>query len=156
MHPVEEYQDIITLTVDVLNEGEIVTLAGRRVNLKLLYNPGEDRKSVRWRSDELERRCWIEEHVPGPRLSPGERERNAVMADREGVNMLQFCSVSNSLSHTTLSIKGKIYFSKELYRSSSLRRYVSACICVCIVGHGYTTNVVDIAYIFIIDVKSKF
>ena len=43
---------------------------------------------------------------PGPRLSsPGERERNAVMANRVGVNMLQFCSVSNSLSHTTLSIK---------------------------------------------------
>ena len=31
------------------------------------------------------------------RLScPGERERNAVMAIRVGVNMLQFCSVSNS------------------------------------------------------------
>ena len=28
--------------------------------------------------------------------------------------MLQFCSVSNSLSHTTLSIKWEVYFSKEL------------------------------------------
>ena len=43
---------------------------------------------------------------PGPRLSsPGERERNAIMTIRVDVNMFQFCSVSNSLSHTTLSIK---------------------------------------------------
>ena len=42
----------------------------------------------------------------GPRVSSlGERERNAVMANRVGVNMLQFCSVFNSLSHTTLSHK---------------------------------------------------
>ena len=45
--------------------------------------------------------------------SPGERERNAVMANRVGVNMLQFCSVFNSLSHTTFSIKWEVYFSKE-------------------------------------------
>ena len=50
--------------------------------------------------------CPREAGPPGPRLSsPGERERNAVMANRVGVNMLQFCSVSNSLLHTTLSIK---------------------------------------------------
>ena len=37
-------------------------------------------------------------------------------------------------------IKWEVYFSKELCRSSLLcRRYDSACICVCIVGHGYTT-----------------
>ena len=41
-----------------------------------------------------------------PRLSSlGERERNAVMANRVGVNMLQSCSVSNTLSHTNLSNK---------------------------------------------------
>ena len=63
--------------------------------------------------------------------SPGERKRNAVMANRVGVNMLQFYSVSNSLSHTTLSIKWEVYISKELYRSSLLcRRYDSACICI--------------------------
>ena len=57
-------------------------------------------------------------------------------AIRVGVNMLLFCSVSNSLSHTTFSIKWEVYFSKELCRSSLLcRRYDSACICirVCIV-----------------------
>ena len=81
-----------------------------------------------------------------PRLSsPGERERNSVMVIRVGVNMLQFCSVSNSLSHTTLSIKWALYFSKELCRSSLLCRcYDSAyiCICVCIVVHDYTTQIV--------------
>ena len=46
--------------------------------------------------------CSREAGPSGPRLSsPGERERNAVMAIRVGVNMLQFCSVSNPLSHTT-------------------------------------------------------
>ena len=51
-----------------------------------------------------------------------------------GVNMLQFCSVSNSLSHTTLSIKWEVHFSKRLCRSSLLcRRYVSA--------HEYSTLV---------------
>ena len=62
--------------------------------------------------------------LPGPRLSsPGEWERNTVMTIGVGVNMLQFCSVSNSLSHTTLSIMWEVYFSKELCRSSLLCRY---------------------------------
>ena len=78
-----------------------------------------------WREDTGMRTCPREAGRPGPRLSsPGERERNAVMANRVGVNMLQFCSVSNSLSHTTLSIKWEVYFSKRLCRSSFLcRRY---------------------------------
>ena len=42
------------MTVNGLNECEIVTLAKRRVDVKLLYNPGEDRKTVSWRSDEGE------------------------------------------------------------------------------------------------------
>ena len=72
-------------------------------------------------SGELERRWWNDKHVPteagppGSRLSsPGEREINAVIAIRVGVNMLQFCSVFNSLSHTTLSMKWEVYFSKDL------------------------------------------
>ena len=83
------------------------------------------------------RPCPREYGSPGHELSsPGERERNTVMAIRVGVNMLQFCSVSSSLSHTTLSIKWEVYFSKELCHSSLLCRcYDSACIykCVCIV-----------------------
>ena len=85
--------------------------------------------------------CPREARPPGPRLSsPREQERNAIMARRVGINILQFCLVSNSLSHTTLSIKWEVYFSKELCRSPLLcHRYDFACICVCIVGHGYAT-----------------
>ena len=61
-----------------------------------------DQKS--WRNDAVEKTALSREL--GLQLSsPGEQERNAVMAIRVGVNMLQFCSVSNSLSHTTLSNK---------------------------------------------------
>ena len=78
-------------------ECEIVTLAGRRVGIKLLYNPGDRKfRSVGEKMQEWGP-CPREARPPGPRLSsPGERERNAVMAIRVGVNMLQFCSVSNS------------------------------------------------------------
>ena len=102
-----------------------------------------------WEKMLVWRTCPREAWPPGPRLSsPGERKRNAVMANRVGVNMLQFCSVSNSLSHTTFQIKWEVYFSKELCRSYLLWcRYDSACICrciciICIVGHGhsYTTK----------------
>ena len=110
------------------------------VGVELLYN------SVHRKFNQLEKMldwgtCSREAGPPGPRLSgPGERERNAVRTSRVGVSMLQFCSVSNSLSHATLSIKWEAYFSEELCRSSLLcRRYDSACICVCIVVHGYTT-----------------
>ena len=144
MHPVEEYQDIITLTVDGLNECEIVTLAGRRVGVKLLYNPGEDRKSISWRSDQLEISCSRENQHPerlGPQ-APGwaaqENGKETLMAIRVGVNTLQFCSVSNSLSHTTLSIKWEVYFSKRLCRSSLLCRYDSACICIMWLYNKYT------------------
>ena len=106
---------------------------------------GSQQLEIRWVGEKMLGwgTCPREAGPPGPRLSsPGERERNTVMANRVGVNMLQFCSVSISVSHTTLSIKWEVYFSKELCRSSLLcRRYDSAyrCICVCIVGHGYTT-----------------
>ena len=52
------------MTMDGLNECEIMMLAGRRVGVKLLYNPGEDRKSVSWRSDELEIRYSRESQHP--------------------------------------------------------------------------------------------
>ena len=76
--------------------------------------------------------CPRETGSPGLRLSSSrERERNAVIANRVGVNMLQFCSVSNSLSHTTLSIKWEVYFSKELCCTSLLLcSYDAACICI--------------------------
>ena len=94
-------------------------------------------------SDQLERRCWNENHVPaeagppGPRLSsPGERERKAVIAKRVGgVNL---CSVSNSLSHITLSIKWEVHFSKELCPLVFIVLNMFPCI-VAYVSCGYTT-----------------
>ena len=95
-------------------ECEIVTLTGSRWASNYYITP------VTGSSDKLERRSWNENHVPakteppGPHLSsPGEQERNTVIARRVGVNMLQFCSVSNS-PLTILSIKWEVYFSKEL------------------------------------------
>ena len=69
--------------------------------------------------NQLETRCGRENQHPerlGPRPpveQPRRTGKNAVMANRVGVNMLLFCSVSNSLSHTTLSIKWEVYFSKN-------------------------------------------
>ena len=123
--------------------------AHKKVGVELLCN------LVHRKFNQLEIRCGRENQhperlgPPGPRLSSSvERERNTVVAIGVGVNMLQFCSVSNSLLHPTLSIKWKVYFSKELCRSSLFcRRYdLAACICVCIVGHGYTTHVIHNCY----------
>ena len=77
-------------------ERKIVMLAGSWWTTNYYITP------VTGSSDQLERMlewgpCPREARAPGPRLSsPKERERNAVMAIRVGVNMLQFCSVSNS------------------------------------------------------------
>ena len=65
----------------------------KKVGDELLYN------SVHRRFSQLETRCGRENQPLGHRLSSqGERETNAVVAMRVGVNMLQFSSVSNSLS----------------------------------------------------------
>ena len=63
MHPVEEYQDIITLTVDRLNEGEIVTPTRRRW-AKNYYITQYTGNSISWGSDELETRCGRESQYP--------------------------------------------------------------------------------------------
>ena len=79
--------------------------------------------------------CPREAGPPGPWLSsPEEQERNAVMANRVGVNMLQFFLVSNSLSYTTLSIKWEVYFTK---RTVSLVYY-----CVEYTTYNYKQNLV--------------
>ncbi len=41
----------------------------KKVDVEKLYNPGEDKKSGSWGSDQLEKRCWNVEHVP-ERLGP--------------------------------------------------------------------------------------
>ena len=79
--------------------------------IELSYNSVKTGSQLVWRPDPLMTRCGRESQhqqsgSSGPRLSsPRERERNTVMANRVRINMLQFCSVSNSLSHTTLSNK---------------------------------------------------
>ena len=162
MHPVEEYQNY-NLDRGQVEWVRNCDAHKKKVGVELLYNSvhrkfnqfgdqtsweqdavekastqqsgpsGPRLSSCSWGSDELEIRCWIEEHV-SERLGPqtpgwtGERERNAVMANRVGVNMLQFCSVSNSLSHTTLSNKVRGIF---FQRTVSLVFIVSfACICI--------------------------
>ena len=80
--------------------------------IELLYNSVKTGSKLVWRPD----RWWqdvVEKAItqqkagpPGLRLSsPRERERNTVMANRVRVSMLQFCLVSDSLSHTNLSNK---------------------------------------------------
>ena len=100
-------------------------------------------------SDQLERSCWNENHVRaeagplGPRLSnPEERERKAVIARivEGGQYVAVFVRSPTHLSHTTLSIKWEVYFSKELCPLIVIVLNVSACICVCIVGCDYTTH----------------
>ena len=88
---------------------------------------------------------------PGPWLSsPGERERNAVMAIRVGVNMLQFCLVSNSISHSktfsnpfeSFQIKWVVYFSKRLCPLVFIAS-LSFCMHMCMYSvHGYTTHLI--------------
>ena len=51
---------------------------------------------------------------PGPGWAAQENGKETLLAIRVGVNMLQFCSVANSLSHTTLSNKVRgIFFLKD-------------------------------------------
>ena len=79
---------------------------------------------------------------PDPRLSSlGERERKAVIARRVGGGSIccSFCSISNSLSHTTLSIKWEVYFSKERCPLVFIVLTMFPCI-VAYVLCGYTTN----------------
>ena len=135
----------------------------KKVGIELLYN------LVHRKFNQLEIRpvgekmlewgtCPREAGPPGPRLSnPGKRERNTVMTIRVGVNMLQFCSVSNSLSHSKtfsnpfepFQIKCEVYFSKEL-----CRRYDSACTCICMYGCDYTTgySMPNLLYTYILNI----
>ena len=111
----------------------------KKVDVELLNN------SVHKKFNQLVRRCWIEEHVSemlGPQVPGWAAQENGketrLWPIEWGVNMLQFCSVSNSLSHTTLSNKVRCtYFSKELCRSSLLCR-LHACMHMHMYC-GYTT-----------------
>ena len=96
-------------------------------------------------SDQLERRCWNENHVPaeagppGPRLSsPGKRERNAAVARR--VRRSICCSSVQSPTHLSqiipfkpFRIKREVYFSKELCPLVFIVLSLCFCMYMCIV-----------------------
>ena len=65
--------------------------------------------------------------------------KETLRAIKLGVNMLQFCSVSNSLSHTTLSNKVRgTYFSKEqCLRSSLLLCRLYSCVVMILHASAY-------------------
>ena len=94
---------------------------------------------------QLERRCWNEEHVPerlSPRPSveqPRRTEKKRRCGHKSGGQYVAVLfGLQLLLTHNPFN-KVRGIFSKELFRSSLLCcRYDSACICVCIVGHGYT------------------
>ena len=100
---------IITLTVDGLNECNCDAL--KKVGVKLLYNSVKTRSQTVGRSDELETRCGRASQALSRELGPrasgwasGEREKHNADGHKSGGQyFLQLCSVSNSLSHTTLS-----------------------------------------------------
>ena len=72
--------------------------------IELLYNLVKRGSQLVWRPDQLVTRCWNENisqrgWAPRPPGAALENEKNAtLMAIRVLVNMLKFCSVSNSLS----------------------------------------------------------
>ena len=138
MHPVEEYQDIITLTMDWLNESKIVMSIRRRWTLNY-YITQCTGNSISWASDELERRCWIEEHVPerlgsqAPGWAAQENRKETRLWPIEWGSV--YCSSvwSPSPSHTQLfQIKWELYFSKNcvarLYCVVVMNLH--ACICI--------------------------
>ena len=115
------------------------------VGIELLYNSVHRKYREFWRSDQLEIRCNREnQHSerPGPQLSSlGERERNADGHKSGGQYVAVLIGLQLPLTHN-LSIKWEVYFSKNcvahLYYCVVVM-ILHVCICVCIVGHGYTT-----------------
>ena len=146
MHPVEEYQDIIIFTVDRLNECEIVTPTRRRwtLNYYITHCTGN---SISLGSEELEIRCWFEEHVPerlahqAPSWAAQEKGKETRLWPIEWGSICCSSVRSPTPSHThPFQIKREVYFSKELCRSSLLcRRYDYLCIYICFMWL-YNTN----------------
>ena len=70
--------------------------------------PRDPRESLEtrpvWRQDAVEKASTQRKAGP-PVEQHQENEKETLMTIRVGINMLQFCSVSNSLSHTTFSNK---------------------------------------------------
>ena len=99
--------------MDGLNECKIVMLAGRRVGVKLSYNPGEDRKSVSGRSDELEIRCGRENQHPerlGPRPPVEQPRRTGKKFWSGGQNVAVLFGLQLPLTHNPFNKVRGIFF----------------------------------------------
>ena len=112
MHPVEEYQNYN------LDRGwvEWVQLwhPQEEGGVELLYNSVKTGSQLVWRPDPLVTRCGRESQHPRPPVEQHRRTgKKRGYGPLSGVNILQFCSVSNSLSHATFQIKWEVYFSKN-------------------------------------------
>ena len=103
-----------------------------------------------WGSEVLEKWCCRENSTQlraGPPRPPDEQHqengKETLMAIRVGVNMLQLCSVSNSLYTQPFQIKWEVHiFLKNCVIVIILHAYVDVYVlCLFIVGHGgdYTT-----------------
>ena len=83
--------------------------------IELLYNLVKTGSQLVWRPDPLVTRCGRKNSTQrrGP---PVKENENDTWLCPEGLGRsicCSLCSVSNSLSHATLSIKGEVYFSKR-------------------------------------------
>ena len=83
MHQVEEYQDIITLTVDRLNEYGIVTSTRRRWVLNYYITQCTE-NSISWRQDAVEKASTQQSRPSGPRLSSCSRRSDQLGIRRVG------------------------------------------------------------------------
>ena len=110
-------------------------LSGRLNYYITRWSPEVIELEIRWVRDKMRQRKPSSSRELGPWASGWavlENEKDTTLIDiRVGVNMLQFCSDSNSLSHANLTIKWEVYFLEEVFsRLYSLCHYDSACICV--------------------------
>ena len=93
-----------------------------------------------WGPEKLLMKCGRESQhsaeswAPWPPVEHQENEKDTKLtAIRVGVNILHFCSVSSSLSHTNVTIKWEVYFVKEVFaRPLSLCRCDSFCMYISI------------------------
>ena len=125
----------------------IMTPTRKRVALN--YKITQWRQEVRsvWRPNPLVTRCSRESQsngTPGLRFwaAQGKRERNAVSANRcEGQYCVSYFSISNSLSHTNLSKKGRWYIFSKNCVARRLHCVVVFCMHIYMYyvnDHGYT------------------
>ena len=113
--------------------------AHKKVGVELLYNSVKTGSQLVWTPDRLVTSCGRESQHPAewalrpPVEQHQEKWKETLMAIRVGVNMLQFCSVSNSLSHTTFQIKWEVQTVSLVFIMASLSWFMHAS------AYDYTT-----------------